>query len=131
MDFWDWWENWQLRRRIVGWLAVAVGALWLAHALGWTDWSVGVVLARWWPLVLVAWALSHLARPRRPGRWLRRPLVVLLLGLALLAANNHLVAAGPGADWAIVGAGLLLYAGLGLVWGHESCFWEWWPDDRR
>lgn len=46
-------------------LLIAVGLLFLANNLGWTDVGLGNLISTWWPLILIAVGLGLLAKGRR------------------------------------------------------------------
>ena len=46
-------------------ILIALGILFLAHNLGWTDLDLSRLLSTWWPLILIAVGVSLLFRQRK------------------------------------------------------------------
>lgn len=45
-------------------ILIALGVLFLARNLGWTDFGLGQIMATWWPVILIAVGVSLLLRRR-------------------------------------------------------------------
>jgi len=70
---------------VAGLLLIALGAVWVMHNLDMFDFR----LKEWWPLILIAIGLVHMANSRRltePGAW-----IMILLGGAFLLTANHIL----------------------------------------
>lgn len=46
-------------------ILIALGLLFLANNLGWTDVGLGRLIATWWPLILIAVGVSLLVKGRQ------------------------------------------------------------------
>lgn len=81
-------RNRHLSAIAVGLMLVALGAVWMLHNLDILQFHFK--LKQWWPLILIAIGLIHLAGSRRftePGAWF-----MILLGGAFLLTANHILA---------------------------------------
>ncbi len=70
---------------MIGLLLIIIGAVWILDNQGLIDFEWGV----WWPLILIAFGLIHLAQHRRltdPGFW-----ILVLLGCVFLLTTNHIL----------------------------------------
>ena len=104
---------------IFGLMLVAVGAVWMLNNLDIIQFHFK--LKQWWPLILIAIGLIHLANGRRffePGAWF----MILLGGAFLLTANNILAWQDILKYWPV----LLIIIGISIVFrvynGHKK--WE-------
>lgn len=90
--------------------AIAAGSIHLGGA------TTGLLIRRWWPVVLVTAGATGLRRGLGSdygGRWV--PLIMLLVGLALLASSALRIP-----TTALVVAGILAYAGVWLLIHHRD-----------
>src|SRR5262245_54380708 len=100
-------------RLFVGMVVIALGALALLDNLGVLD--IGGVWSLW-PLIIVAFGLARMLRPRgQPGRWMGG--LFFLFGTWLLLQNLGLAPVRLGVVfWPV----LILLLGARLVWGAVS-----------
>ena len=59
--------SWSLMRQhlVTALILIALGILFLARNLGWTDLDLSRLLSTWWPLILIAVGVSLLFRQRK------------------------------------------------------------------
>jgi len=70
---------------MIGLLLIIIGAIWILDNQGFIEFELDV----WWPLILIALGLIHLAQHRRltdPGFW-----ILVLLGGVFLLTTNHIL----------------------------------------
>jgi len=96
-------------RLLFGGAVVAVGLVLLGGALD--VWDAGDVISTWWPLVLVAaGALAWVANPRHPIG----PIIVMLVGAALLVDRLDIVSVDAAVVWPVV----IIAAGLAVLFSR-------------
>ncbi len=96
---------------VAGLLLIALGAVWVLHNLDMLDFR----LKEWWPLILIAVGLVHMANSRRvtePGAWI----MLLLGGVFLLTTNNILEWDQVWKYWPVI----LILIGLSIVFGKHG-----------
>lgn len=94
-------------------LLIGAAAALLLSALHLVAGTPGTLMARWWPLVLVAAGAAGLPRARAPGRWW--PLGLLVTGLLLLGLR---LAGLPVRELLL--AAVLVWLGLGVALGGRA-----------
>lgn len=96
---------------VAGLLLIALGAVWVMHNLDMLDFR----LKEWWPLILIAIGLVHMANSRRltePGSWI----LLLLGGVFLLTTNDILEWNEVWKYWPVI----LIIIGLSIVFGRHG-----------
>lgn len=96
---------------VAGLLLIVLGAVWVLHNLDMLNFRLNA----WWPLILIAVGLVHMANSRRltePGAW-----IMILLGGAFLLTTNHILEWDEiWKYWPVV----LIVIGLSIVFGRHG-----------
>jgi predicted membrane protein len=92
---------------VIGGFLVVLGLLLILQQAGY--FAAGQIIAGWWPLVIVALGLAHIAESRSASVG---ALFTILIGVALLAGSLEIV---PGGALALAWPLILIWAGLALV----------------
>ncbi|HZT06110.1 MAG TPA: LiaF domain-containing protein [Chloroflexota bacterium] len=99
-------------RLIIGGVLIALGVLILLQQSGYA--AAGQVIGGWWPLVIVLLGASHLLTNRGAAIG---PVIVMVIGLALLAGTLELV---PGGTLALVWPLILMAIGASILLHRSS-----------
>lgn len=105
-------HRWDPGRILIGLIIVIFGMLLIAEQAGWTD--AADIIGRWWPVVIIAAGVIHLATS---PRLTVGPLIVITVGAVLLLNSLALTSTSI---WGFIWPLILVAVGLSVVFGRAG-----------